>query len=124
MEKRMISRLDPERPNGLLCSPDGESRGLIARVGDLFPLDPAPEVHAASTEPPSASGVRPWGLRFVRLPDPRIVPSAEPMTYDPVSQLTVDVATGRPVFKHKGGTKETTGTPDGSKPSPEETTKD
>ncbi|CNF40042.1 putative ATP-grasp target RiPP [Mycobacterium tuberculosis] len=119
-----MSRLVPEGPNGLLCSPDGESRGLMVRVGDLFPLDPAPAVHAASTASPSLTGVRPWGLAFVRLPNARFLGLDEPATYDPVRQLTVGVLTGHPVFKHKGGTKETTGTPDGHRPSPEETTKD
>ncbi|MFC5186154.1 putative ATP-grasp-modified RiPP [Actinomadura harenae] len=115
---------NPEPINTLLCSPDGESRGLIARVGDMFPLDPMPSVQAESTAPPSTTGVRPWGLRFIRQPRTRPLAPDGSVIYDPVRQLTVEIATGNPVFRHKGGTKETTGTPDGSKPSPEETTKD
>ncbi|MBE1532289.1 methyltransferase domain-containing protein [Actinomadura algeriensis] len=44
-------------------SPDGESRGLAFRVGDIFPMDPnldlASEIDARATE------ARPWGLRFL-----------------------------------------------------------
>ncbi|WP_131735977.1 putative ATP-grasp-modified RiPP [Actinomadura roseirufa] len=120
----MTVRLTPDRTNALLCSPDGESRGLIARVGDMFPLDPMPAVQANSGAPPSTTGVRPWGLQFVRPPRVRNLGPDEPVIYDPVRQLTVEVATGRPVFKHSGGTKETTGNPDGQKAAPEETTKD
>lgn len=47
-------------------SPDGESRGLAFRVGDIFPMDPnldlASEIDARATE------ARPWGLRFLVLP--------------------------------------------------------
>jgi hypothetical protein len=78
-------------------SPDGESRGQIARVGDVFPLDPSGHRVLASGEAPSS--VRPWGLRFARRTQPR--------------------AGG-----HEGGTKETTGTPDGQNPSGEETNND
>ncbi|MDF5753634.1 hypothetical protein [Spongiactinospora sp. TRM90649] len=81
----------------LECSPDGESRGRIARIGDLFPLDPTGHRLEASDEPPSA--VRPWGLRHVR----RLVPRAG---------------------GHSGGTKETTGDLDGNRPSGEETNSD
>jgi putative ATP-grasp target RiPP len=120
----MTLRLDPEHVDPLTCSPDGEPRGLLARVGDIFPLDPAPAVNAASAAPPSTIDVRPWGLRFVRVPSSRQLSPDEPASYDPQRQLTVELATGHPAFKHKGGTKETTGTPDGSKPSPEETQND
>lgn len=54
----------------LTHSPDGETRGLLARVGDLFPLDPADDLCAGRHEP--ASGVRPWGLRFLRDPQPQV----------------------------------------------------
>ncbi|MEU6711235.1 hypothetical protein ABZ897_07100 [Nonomuraea sp. NPDC046802] len=78
-------------------SPDGESRGQIARVGDLFPLDPTGHRVLASGEQPTL--VRPWGLRFARRMQPR-------------------------AGSHEGGTKETTGTTDGAKPSGEETKTD
>jgi len=86
----------PLSPMALEHSPDGESRGLLARVGDIFPLDPSGQRLLASHEAPSA--VRPWGLRFARPPQPR-------------------------AGAHEGGTKETTGDPDGNKPG-EETTSD
>lgn len=53
----------------LLCSPDGESRGLLARAGDLLPLDPAGHLLAGSFAP--ATAWRPWGLRYLRVPRPR-----------------------------------------------------
>ena len=77
-------------------SPDGEPRGLLARVGDIFPLDPSGQRLLASHEPPSLT--RPWGLRFACPPQPR-------------------------AGAHEGGTKETTGDPDGSSPG-EETASD
>jgi hypothetical protein len=51
------------------CSPDGESRGLLARAGDLFPMNPAGHVLAASSALPTPW--RPWGLRWLRVPRPR-----------------------------------------------------
>jgi hypothetical protein len=80
-------------------SPDGESRGQIARVGDVFPLDPTGHIMLASGERPTR--VRPWGLRFARQMQPRAGSGS-----------------------HEGGSKETTGTPDGAKPSGEETKTD
>ncbi|MEU0570940.1 hypothetical protein ABZ297_36870 [Nonomuraea sp. NPDC005983] len=74
-------------------SPDGEPRGQIARVGDVFPLDATGHRLLASGEKPSS--VRPWGLRFARRMQPR-------------------------AGSHEGGTKETSGTTDGAKPSGEE----
>lgn len=59
----------PLSPMALEHSPDGELRGLLARVGDIFPLDPSGQRLLASHEPPSQ--VRPWGLRFARPPQPR-----------------------------------------------------
>jgi hypothetical protein len=53
----------------LTCSPDGESRGLLARAGDLFPLDPTGHLLTGSSEQATAS--RPWGLRWLRVPAPR-----------------------------------------------------
>lgn len=53
----------------LECSPDGESRGLLARTGDLFPLNPAGQLIAASSAQPTDQ--RPWGLRWLRVPRPR-----------------------------------------------------
>lgn len=57
------------RCRALECSPDGEVRARLARLGDLFPLDPMDDLLGASGEPSSA--VRPWGLRFARPMDPR-----------------------------------------------------
>lgn len=53
----------------LTHSPDGESRGLIFRAGDLFPLNPSEHKLEARNEP--ASLVRPWGLRYLRELNPR-----------------------------------------------------
>jgi hypothetical protein len=86
----------PLSPMALEHSPDGEPRGLLARVGDIFPLDPSEQRLLASHEPPSP--VRPWGLRFARPPQPR-------------------------AGAHEGGTKDTTGDPDGNSPG-EETASD
>lgn len=47
-------------------SPDGESRGLDFRVGDLFPMDPRPHQRLKIDEP--ASAARPWGLQFLYAP--------------------------------------------------------
>ncbi|WP_242884023.1 hypothetical protein [Actinomadura litoris] len=47
-------------------SPDGESRGLMFRTGDLFPMDPRPHQIANLNEP--ATEARPWGLRHLVLP--------------------------------------------------------
>jgi hypothetical protein len=74
------------------CSPDGESRGLLFRVGDLFPLNPIGNV--LSRTDASASAARPWGLRFLSVPQPR-------------------------AGKHEGGTNETTGDLDGTSPGEE-----
>lgn len=76
----------------LHCSPDGEHRGRLARVGDLFPLDPTGHLLTGSFAEPSE--VRPWGLRFARPARPR-------------------------AGAHEGGTNETTGTTDGDKPGEE-----
>lgn len=116
----MMDRIAP-----LLESPDGESRAVIARVGDAFPLDPSESIFAASTEPPSR--VRPWGLRFAVTPKPRpeVVEAVDRYVYDAVLQQGVDRFTGAPSLGKRGsGTKETTGDPDGSRPTPEETTAD
>jgi hypothetical protein len=53
----------------LICSPDGESRGLLARAGDLFPLDPSGHLLTGSFA--AATAWRPWGLRYLRVPRPR-----------------------------------------------------
>ena len=109
----------------LMESPDGESRASIARLGDAFPLDPTTSLHEASTGAPSQT--RPWGLRFATTPPVRsgIVESADRHVYDPMIQQGVDRLTGAPSLGKRGsGTKETTGDPDGSGPTPEETTTD
>lgn len=85
-----VSRVGPD--DSLTCSPDGETRGKIARVGDLFPLDPNGHYFSASPQAPTA--IRPWGLRFAR---------PAPMR----------------AGKHEGGTKETSGTTDGDAPGEE-----
>ncbi|CAM3731242.1 hypothetical protein [Nocardiopsis rhodophaea] len=65
-----MSEQTPTRPtNGLdliTHSPDGESRGLDFRFGDVFPMDPRPHQRLKIDEP--ASEARPWGLRFLRAP--------------------------------------------------------
>ncbi len=53
----------------LRCSPDGEPRGLLARAGDLFPLDPTNHLLIGSFA--LATALRPWGLRWLRVPRPR-----------------------------------------------------
>lgn len=83
-------------------SPDGESRGLIFRAGDLFPLDPTQHLMIGSFE--GASVARPWGLRYLSEPRPCL-------------------PTGK--GKHEGGTNDTSGgTTDGSGPQKEETKSD
>ena len=53
--------------DGLITgSPDGESRGVMFRVGDIFPLNPIRHVLSALDTP--ASAARPWGLRFLVAP--------------------------------------------------------
>jgi hypothetical protein len=47
-------------------SPDGESRGLAFRVGDIFPMDPG--LDQASQMDVAATDARPWGLRFLVVP--------------------------------------------------------
>jgi hypothetical protein len=70
-------------------SPDGESRGLMFRVGDVFPMLPYHRLCSASPSP--ASAARPWGLRF----------------------LVIPVITAG---KHEGPTKPTSNNPDGNGP--------
>jgi hypothetical protein len=76
-------------PDLITCSPDGESRGLAFRVGDVFPLLPYRRLCWARTTP--ASPARPWGLRHLTVP----VPTAG---------------------KHEGPTAPTSNNPDGSSP--------
>lgn len=71
------------REDALECSADGESRALLARDGDVFPLDSTDEVIEASRHA-SPSQLRPWGLRFARPASPR-------------------------AGRHEGATQETTG---------------
>lgn len=62
--------IPPTREVDLLThSPDGESRGILFRVGDIFPMDPRPHQRRAIDEP--ASELRPWGLRYLRTPQIR-----------------------------------------------------
>lgn len=60
-------RLD--NPDILTCSPDGESRALMFRVGDIYPMDPAPHHRSQISQP--ATEARPFGMRFLRVPPPR-----------------------------------------------------
>lgn len=83
---------DSPQPQQFSCSPDGEPRGSLFRVGDLFPLSPVGDLLVPP--PDQASDVRPWGLRFSR---------PAPMR----------------AGKHEGGTNETTGHTDGSSPGEE-----
>lgn len=93
MTLRSVGGTDtPAEFGSLTCSPDGESRGKIARAGDVFPLDPAGHFFTAGPDAPS--DVRPWGLRYAR-----------PAT----------IRAG----KHEGGTRETSGTTDGGGPGEE-----
>jgi hypothetical protein len=47
-------------------SPDGESRGRIFRIGDVFPMSPTKHILSAADTP--AGDARPWGLRFLVVP--------------------------------------------------------
>ena len=74
----------------ILDSPDGESRGLLFRTGDVFPL--LPHMQMLTVSPAPASCARPWGLRHLVVPLPR-------------------------AGAHEGGgTRETSSNPDGSSP--------
>jgi hypothetical protein len=53
----------------LTHSPHGEPRALLFRVGDIFPMDPAPHHRSRIDEP--ATAARPFGMRFLRVPSPR-----------------------------------------------------
>jgi hypothetical protein len=84
----------------LLCSPDGESRGLLARTGDIFPLDPSRDLCSAGSGGwDGLPSTRPWGLRFLRVPQPR-------------------------AGKHEGTAQATTAPPGGDRSNPEDSTKD
>ncbi len=74
-------------PDLIVCSPDGESRGELFRIGDLFPMDPLGHLLMAPGTP--ATEGRPWGLRFRQVPQPR-------------------------AGKHEGGTSEVSTNNDGS----------
>ncbi|TDD84318.1 hypothetical protein [Actinomadura rubrisoli] len=92
MDAQTISPLPVGETDPVTHSPDGESRGLMVRVGDLFPLNPLGNVLARTDAP--ATAARPWGLRHLSVPQPR-------------------------AGKHEGGTNETTGDPDGNSPGEE-----
>lgn len=82
----------------LAHSPDGESRALLFRVGDIYPMDPA--VHHRSRIDEPATATRPFGMRFLRVPPPR-------------------------AGKHEGSTSDfTTGTGNSDGSSPEDQDKD
>jgi hypothetical protein len=89
---------DVSEPDLVTHSPDGESRGMLMRVGDIFPLNPLRHVLSSTDDRPSE--LRPWGLRFLTAPQ-------------------------SPVAKHKGKTSQTSeGSPDGGAPQQEETSSD
>lgn len=50
----------------LTHSPDGESRAKLYRVGDIYPMDPSAHQRSHIDEP--ATAVRPWGMRYLRVP--------------------------------------------------------
>jgi hypothetical protein len=101
MTAQHIARSD-RRLDIITHSPDGESRGLIFREGDIFPLDPTQHLLTGTYD--EGTACRPWGLRFL----------SEPKPYLP---------TGK--GKHEGPTSKTSGgTPDGSSPPTEETSSD
>ena len=64
MTTPMIERDGPLDP--VTHSPDGESRGLAFRVGDIFPMDPGLD-QASQLDAPKTQA-RPWGLRYLMLP--------------------------------------------------------
>ncbi|GAA3737326.1 hypothetical protein [Salinactinospora qingdaonensis] len=47
-------------------SPDAESRGILFRTGDFFPLNPT--AHTLSAPATPATQARPWGLRYLVVP--------------------------------------------------------
>lgn len=94
MTAQIIHSPPDDRLNVVTHSPDGESRGLIFRVGDVFPMDPFKHLmHSVATP---GTDARPWGLSFLRVPQPR-------------------------AGKHEGPTSTTSG---GDGTGPEETTAD
>ncbi|QKW39172.1 hypothetical protein HUT06_38360 [Actinomadura sp. NAK00032] len=58
--------MTPQTLDLVTHSPDGESRGLAFRVGDIFPMDPA--LDQSSQLDAVATEARPWGLRFLVVP--------------------------------------------------------
>ncbi|WP_371652514.1 MULTISPECIES: hypothetical protein [unclassified Streptomyces] len=73
-------------------SPDGESRGIFERVGDLFPLNPFRHIMTSIADAPTPA--RPWGLAFATVPRPS-------------------------AGKHEGASKATSGDTDSSSPGEE-----
>ncbi len=65
----MTESLYEEDLDLIVCSPDGESRAELFRVGDVFPMDPIGHILMAPGT--SATEARPWGLRFRTVPQPR-----------------------------------------------------
>lgn len=91
---KMPGHIDADPVDLVLYSPDGESRGILFRTGDLFPLNPIRHILSSTDEQPTPA--RPWGLRFLTVPRPS-------------------------AGAHEGGSKETSeGSPDGSGPHNEE----
>lgn len=66
----MTTSLGLDQLDLLVRSPDGEPRGLLARAGDLFPLDPREHLRSGGINE-RASDVRPWGLGMLRVPQPQ-----------------------------------------------------
>lgn len=50
----------------LTHSPDGESRAKLYRAGDIYPMDPSAHQRSRIDEP--ATALRPWGMRYLRVP--------------------------------------------------------
>lgn len=65
----VISSAGQQQRDLITQSPDGESRGMIFRIGDLFPLDPSGHLLEARAE--HATCARPWGLRHLTPLSPR-----------------------------------------------------
>lgn len=97
-----MSMLTSEPLELVTHSPDGESRGVVFRAGDLFPLDPNGHLMIGRFD--AATVARPWGLQFLSAPRPCL-------------------PTGK--GKHEGGSNDTSGGhPDGNGPQKEETKRD
>lgn len=79
-----------------------------------FPLGPEGPRHPGGDQPPSATGTRPWGMRFAAAPmSGNLTPNPQ-MAYDPQQQINFALLGGEPVYR---GTNQST-VPDGNVDSP------